>query len=248
MAPAAFLGTPSGNQMRQISNYLSSSLKSRSSQSSPTPLASIFALLGKQVISLAYRAVEYVSHTSLVSSRAPLSAAPLKLDKRENGQGAMLAIPTTYAGLNSGPSPGAVVGIMLGSIGGFLLVLFLFLMVLRLSGRFSTTIVEEEVIRRRSRSPRRSRSRSEVIEVRSEHRSAVSPAPSRRRERDTIVVEERISRVDPPPQDDIVEVIEEHSPERRPPRRESKRMSGFRTVDPAEFGGGDRPMRRVSKR
>ena len=72
-------------------------------------------------------------------------------------------------------------------------------------------------------------------------------SPSRTR-RETIIVEEvrRTSR--PPPEDDIVEVIEEHSPVRRPSRRESKRTSGFRTVDPAEIGGGDRPMRKMSRR
>lgn len=73
-------------------------------------------------------------------------------------------------------------------------------------------------------------------------------APRRERRRRTvreeeIVVEERVSE----PEDDIVEVIEEHSPERRPSGK-SKRMSGFRTVDPAELGGGGRPMRKVSKR
>lgn len=60
--------------------------------------------------------------------------------------------------------------------------------------------------------------------------------------------------------EEIVEVIEEESsisshrpppkkpsPPRSPARRESRR-SGYRTVDPAEFGGGDAPMRRVKKR
>ena len=78
-----------------------------------------------------------------------------------------------------------------------------------------------------------------------------------RTERRTTVIEERISRerVSVPDEviveeehDDIVEVIEEHSPERRQSRRESKRASGYRTVDPAEFGGGSRPMRKVSRR
>jgi hypothetical protein len=74
-------------------------------------------------------------------------------------------------------------------------------------------------------------------------------SPSRTR-RETIIVEEerRTTRPAPPPDDDIVEVIEEHSPVRRPSRRESKRTSGFRTVDPAEFGGGDRPMRKMGRR
>lgn len=65
----------------------------------------------------------------------------------------------------------------------------------------------------------------------------------RRTREETIVVEERVSE----PEDDIVEVFEEHSPERRPSTK-SKRASGFRTVDPQELGGGGRPMRKVSKR
>ena len=44
-------------------------------------------------------------------------------------------------------------------------------------------------------------------------------------------------------EDDIVEVIEEHSP---PPARRSRRVSsGYRNVDPEEFGGGSRRQRPV---
>ncbi len=84
----------------------------------------------------------------------------------------------------------------------------------------------------------------------------MSERPQRTR-RETTVIEERVTRernseptevIVEEEHDDIVEVIEEHSPERRPNRRESKRTSGFRTVDPAEFGGGSRPMRKVSRR
>lgn len=34
-------------------------------------------------------------------------------------------VPTTYGSINSGPAPGTVVGIVLGSVGGFLLILWL---------------------------------------------------------------------------------------------------------------------------
>lgn len=70
-----------------------------------------------------------------------------------------------------------------------------------------------------------------------------------REREERIVVEERVepeSIVVDEETEDVVEVIEEHSPE-RPIRKESRR-SGFRTVDPAEFGGGRAPMRRVSRR
>jgi hypothetical protein len=43
--------------------------------------------------------------------------------------------------------------------------------------------------------------------------------------------------------EDEVVVIEEHSP---PRRAKSKRESGYRTVDPLAYGGGDRPLRKVS--
>jgi hypothetical protein len=63
------------------------------------------------------------------------------------------------------------------------------------------------------------------------------------REEETVIVEEH---VDPSVEDDIVEVIEEHSPER--PARKPSGRSGYRTVDPAEFAGGRGPLRKVSRR
>lgn len=135
-----------------------------------------------------------------------------------------------------------MVGIVLGSVAGFLLALWLIYTCFGLGG--GTEIVEEEIIREH-RSPRRSHSsrRSEVIEV---HRSRTPP----RSRRETIVVEERRTTTAPPvveAEDDIVEVIEEHSPPRRV-RRGSGRQSGFRTVDPGEYAGGGRPLRKVSRR
>jgi hypothetical protein len=77
-------------------------------------------------------------------------------------QTAVLAIPTTYAGLNSGPQPGTVAGIVLGSIAGFLLLLW-FLYTCSGNGNpfaGSGTVVEEEVVTRRRSTASRSRSRS----------------------------------------------------------------------------------------
>ncbi|KAI4191199.1 MAG: hypothetical protein L6R41_000246 [Letrouitia leprolyta] len=169
-------------------------------------------------------------------------------------------IPETYAGLNKGPPPGTVVGIVLGSVAGFLLILWIIYTCITFNAsRGVSTYEEETIVRRRSRSPRssrrspprspsrhapsRSRSRSEVIEV-SRHRSP----PRRETRRETVILEER-SRPPPPPverEDDIVEVIEEHSPPRR--SSGSRRVSGYRTVDPEAYGGGSRPMRKVSRR
>jgi hypothetical protein len=237
MAPIDFPRAPSGEAIRQASRSISSHFASHNN----TP-------------SIITRALKTITH---LTTRQPqqISSASILLSKRQTQ---ILAIPTIYQGLDAGPQPGTVVGIVLGSVAGFLLLLWLIYTCANLGGGFGgfsgfggwgrETVVEEEVIRRRSRSRSHSRSRSrasrtETAEVVSVHRS-----PSRRT-RETIVVEERrTSRPAPPPEDDIVEVIEEHSPVRRPSRRESKRTSGFRTVDPAEFGGGDRPMRKVGSR
>lgn len=175
-------------------------------------------------------------------------------------------IPTTYSGLNAGPTPGTVVGIVFGSVAGFLLVLGVIYTFVNGIGknRDTSSIEEEVVVRRRSRSPRRSsprrssprrssprrssprrapssHSRSEVIEV-SRHRSP----PRRETRRETVILEE--TRRPAPREDDIVEVIEDHSPPRRVKRESSRRESGYRTVDPEAFGGGSRPLRKVSRR
>jgi len=211
-------------------------LLSRSADSSKTPLASIFALILRHALGLSRRNGSLLPRTEDLSFKDALQPISIPLAKRQT---VILALPTTYAGLNSGPRPGTVVGITLGAIGGFILVLYIVLSLFQFAGRGGETIVEEEVVHRSGSPRRRSRHMSEV------------PRPARERvvreREDTVVVEETVEReprstVD---DDDVVEVIEEHSPE-RPPR--SRRTSGYRTVDPAEFGGGGRPMRKVSRR
>lgn len=158
-------------------------------------------------------------------------------------------VPSTYSGINAGPPPGTVVGIVLGSVGGFLLLLWLIYTCFNLAGP-STAVYEEEIVRRRSHSPRRSRSRSEVIEVtrqRSPQRQR-SP-PHREVRRETVIVEETTRRPERERGDDIVEVIEEHSPP--PPRRSRGSGSGggryYRTVDPDAFGGGNSAPRKFRR-
>ncbi|OMP81441.1 hypothetical protein BK809_0002434 [Diplodia seriata] len=150
-------------------------------------------------------------------------------------------IPLSYQGLNSGPAPGAVVGIVLGSVAGFLLIAWLLLTVANLGGRNAIAGEEEIVVRERPpRSPRSRRSRRtsrhehEIREISRSPRphiiveerrtSGPPPPPPQPRPRSrSVLVEERISaerRVDG---DDIVEVIEEHSP---PRRHRSRRDSG----------------------
>lgn len=158
-------------------------------------------------------------------------------------------IPFTYSGLNAGPPPGEVVGIVFGSVCGFLLILGLIYTAFNMGGA-SGSAEEEVVVRRRSRSPRRtvsrSRSVSEIIETRQRSPPRRSP-PRREREvrRETVILEET-RRPAVERDDDIVEVIEEHSPPRR--SGGSRRQSGYRTVDPEAFGGGSKPLRKVSRR
>jgi hypothetical protein len=142
----------------------------------------------------------------------------------------MVAIPTVYYGLDSGPAAGTVVGATLGSVAGFILLVWLIQTLA--SGRNKQP--DEEVIIRHERSPRRRSRRSEM--------RSVSRGPER------IIRQERIvrdsSRVPPPrnsfvvePErrvegDDIVEVIEEESSV-APRKKSGRRGSGaYRSVDP----------------
>lgn len=163
-------------------------------------------------------------------------------------------VPSTYSGINSGPEPGTVVGIVLGSVGGFLLLLWLIYTCFNLGGP-SSAVYEEEIVRRRSHSPRRpvsrSRSRSEVIEVTRQQRSPPRQRSPLHREirRETVIVEETTRRPERERAEDIVEVIEEHSPP--PPRRSRGSGSGggryYRNVDPEAFGGGSSAPRKFRR-
>lgn len=196
-------------------------------------------------------------------ARRLLPRIPARLAIRQSSNdGAVVAIPTVYQGLNAGPAPGAVVGIVLGSVAGFLLLMWLLWALSNGSGFiFSSSIEEEDVVVRRhhrSRSPRRERSQ------RTEMASRSPP----RRERERVIRQERIVRDIPPREasriretvivdegrqerrvdgDDIVEVIEEHSSigGAAPPRRKSKRSGGYRLVDPNFFAEGGYLQRKV---
>ena len=177
-----------------------------------------------------------------ISATAREITAHISLPRFLKRQSTVLAIPTQYQGLRAGPAPGTVVGIVLGSVAGFLFVLWLLWMASNGTSFIRTTAIEEEdvVIRRRSRSPRSHRSRRpEMSEggprrervVRTERivRDSVPPPREPSRIRETIVVEE--SRPERRVQgDDIVEVIEEHDSigEIPPPRRKSRRSSAYR--------------------
>lgn len=168
-----------------------------------------------------------------------------------------VAIPQTYQGVRPGsgsPGPGAgtVVGIVLGSVAGFVLLVWLLWTLANFQNRESNVISESvEVVRERplsaaprsrrshrsrretvimrERSRSRSRSRSPTVRgvseriVMEERRASRAPSVIVPERRETIVVEERRERrVEG---DDIVEVMEEGSiSDRSPaPRRKDRR-------------------------
>jgi hypothetical protein len=166
-----------------------------------------------------------------LDSLLPHPAAPYPAPARallEPRQMVVQGLIPTYYNL-SGPAPGTVVGIVLGSVAGFLLIVWLLMSLTQGGGRgagTTTTMAGEEeiVVRKRrnshgnrsrrsahtmheqSRSPRLSGTRSQIVV---DERRAPRPR--------SILVEER-RRV---PNDDVVEVIEEHDDyhERRASRR-----------------------------
>ena len=189
-------------------------------------------------------ALPLLSHpgeTEILSTSHPLYLHQNTFAKRQQ-LGGIVAIPSVYSGLNDGPDPGAIVGITLGSVAGFLLVSWLLVGLVSGFGSSSggSIVGEEEVIVRRSRS-HRSR-RSEMREV--------SRSPRAQR----IVVEERTARTVPVvvdggsgrrvDGDDIVEVIEEHTP---PRRKKGHRSSGYRSVDPNAYAGGGYPQHSIRR-
>ncbi|KAJ9610833.1 hypothetical protein H2200_005610 [Cladophialophora chaetospira] len=248
----------SSHHIRSISGPLSSTFAPPKdiTSVSKTPIASFLAIFVREALRFTKRTL--LSSPSRRDQVEPIFLTPRApsldissshaLSKRQTQ---VLAIPTTYAGLNSGPQPGALVGIVVGSIAGFIIILYILLSLFRLRmGRGGGEVIEEKIIHRSSQHRRRpsrsasrtSRSASRVISVASSPRRERVVRERETREEETVIVEEQVSSVG----DDIVEVIEEHSPER--PARKPSGRSGFRTVDPAEFGGGRAPTRKLGRR
>jgi hypothetical protein len=147
----------------------------------------------RQLQETARHAARTLSSTiSAVAKRIP------HLERRQN-QG-LVAIPYFYQ--YGGPSPGAVVGIVLGSVVGFLLLIWLFWSLSNGSGFIRSSNYEEEdvVVRRRSRSPRSRRSsRQTEMTSRSPRRERVIrqerivrdiPVREPSRIRETVIVDE----------------------------------------------------------
>lgn len=233
------------------------------------PLPSTARASISSIAKLTYRPTS----TNLVRRAIHYSSLALhQLKKRQD----IVAIPTTYGDLNSGPSPGKIVGIVLGSVAGFLLLLWLLYTCFNFGGVGRASTVTTEIVRerrpRKSRASRASHSRSrsrrgrvsetvervtEVIETRRPSPMMAPPPPAPVPMERVIVEERRESRTEsrPPPlrrigSDEVV-VIEEHSPPRRKSsrRRERERVSGgYRPVDPMAYAGGSAPMREMSRK
>ncbi|KAI9804175.1 MAG: hypothetical protein M1825_001577 [Sarcosagium campestre] len=183
--------------------------------------------------------------TSLVEK---LASPTMELFRRQQTQPAT-TLQQTYSDQATSPAPGTVVGIVFGSVAGFLFILWLIYLCFNGIGRGSI-IAEEDIVVREHRGSRASRAsrRTETIEVSRSRSRSRSPLPRRspvrtetRTER-IIVEERRAARADR--DDDIIEVIEDHSPPRR--KRSSRQpVSGYRSVDPDRYAGGNAPVEEV---
>jgi hypothetical protein len=141
------------------------------------------------------------------------------LKRQNNGQTAV--IPSAYQDNNAGPSPGSVVGIVLGSLFGFLLILWLIWTISAVNG----TVATERVVHERR--PSHSRRVEEVVEIQ---------RPPRRPER-VIVESRRNSLVDSSSDDVIEETVRIH--------RENRPRSGIRYVNPDLPAGGNGHVEKV---
>jgi len=167
------------------------------------------------------------------------------------------ALPASYAGLDSGPSPGTVVGITVGTVAGFILLMWLIQSLIQNRGMQNQYIEgassEIEVTRRQEPRRRRRKERRPQRSERSEQMSSISastrrtrqpsrsPAPRRERSERIILEETRRTETSRPP------------PEVREERREtvteerSRRVSGDDTVEVIEeeslIGERNRPRR-----
>ncbi|CDM34782.1 hypothetical protein DTO013E5_3304 [Penicillium roqueforti] len=165
-----------------------------------------------------------------------------------------ISIPSTYGRLQTSPAAGTVVGIILGSVAGFVLLMYVLFLAVNPGGiarggvaaptsssiSMSMSMDEEEVVEvRKRRGSSAGRRRRDIIEVeeREGFRDSYRRRPTSRHDR--VVVEESLATSTTG--EDVIEVEEEESSvpsdiSPRPPRR--SRRSGIRHVDPMAYGGG----------
>ncbi|KAJ5161737.1 hypothetical protein N7492_007129 [Penicillium capsulatum] len=177
-------------------------------------------------------------HATGVAPTTPFHNDNIFLSSNLQKRYTTLSIPSSYGRLHTSPPPGTVAGIVLGSVGGVVLILYLTFLALNpgglARGKSSSTIDEEVVVRSR-REPSRRGDTIEVLEERDRSRSY-----RRRPSHERVVVEESMTGSSVTDRGNVVEVFEEESSgvssaSPRPPRRA---RSGVRTVDPYDYGGG----------
>ena len=165
-----------------------------------------------------------------------------------------ISIPSTYGRLQTSPTAGTVVGIILGSVAGFVLLMYVLFLAVNPGGiarggvaaptsssiSMSMSMDDEEIVEvRNRRGSSAGRRRRDIIEV--EEREGFRDSYRRRpvSRHDRVVVEESLATSTTG--DDVIEVEEEESTvpsdiSPRPPRR--TRRGGVRHVDPMAYGGG----------
>jgi hypothetical protein len=171
-----------------------------------------------------------------------------------------ISIPSTYGHLHDSPAAGTVVGIVLGSVAGFVLLMYVLFLAVNPGGiargassgpaptvSSSLSMDEEEIVDvRASRRPSRRRHSDNTIEVMEERetfRDSYRRRPSSRHDR--IVVEESLA-TSTSGGGDVVEVLEEESsvPSDVSPRPARRSRRGVSHVDPLAYGGGSQYSRR----
>lgn len=151
-----------------------------------------------------------------------------------------ISIPASYGRLDDSPSPGTVTGILLGSVGGFVLILYLLYMVLgprRM--RSSQTEMSESIDVGPMRRPASSRRRVFVEEeemIGGGRRGRWVRKGGRPRD-DRVVVEESVTSASHTEDSNVVEVIEEQSSVSGGGggRRSRSGRGGWRRGDPYEI-------------
>ncbi|KAJ5458346.1 hypothetical protein N7475_009734 [Penicillium sp. IBT 31633x] len=167
-----------------------------------------------------------------------------------------ISIPSTYGRIHNSPAAGTVVGIVLGCVAGFVLLMYILFLAVNPGGvarggpaptsssiSMSMSMEDEETVdtrsRRSSAGGRRRRDHIDVIEEQDSFRDSYRRRPSSRHER--IIVEEDSLATSTMDGRDVIEVEEDESSvpsdvSPRPPRR--SRRGGVKHMDPLAYGGG----------
>ncbi|KAE8143383.1 hypothetical protein BDV38DRAFT_66623 [Aspergillus pseudotamarii] len=126
-----------------------------------------------------------------------------------------ISIPASYGRLDTSPSPGTVAGIILGSVFGFIFLLYLLWLGLSSGRRFGSETQTEMASASSAGGMRRRRGRRIVVE---EERPASAHSHGHGHG-DHIIVEESVTSAPSRSEGDVIEVFEEASSVDRPPRR-----------------------------